>query len=66
MFVVRHTDNVGYDYNMGLSQRRAAAVVKEQKVNRSPPCPRHCVVFDNPKFDHQSIGNLDESDRTLI
>jgi OmpA-OmpF porin, OOP family len=30
MFVVGHTDNVGgYDYNMGLSQRRAAAVVKE-------------------------------------
>jgi OmpA-OmpF porin, OOP family len=30
MFVVGHTDNVGgYDYNMGLSQRRAVAVVKE-------------------------------------
>jgi OOP family OmpA-OmpF porin len=30
MYVVGHTDNVGgYEYNMGLSQRRAAAVVKE-------------------------------------
>jgi outer membrane protein OmpA-like peptidoglycan-associated protein len=29
-YVVGHTDNVGgYDYNVGLSQRRAAAVVKE-------------------------------------
>ena len=28
--MVGHTDNVGgYDYNMGLSERRAAAVVKE-------------------------------------
>jgi OmpA-OmpF porin, OOP family len=30
MYVVGHTDNVGgYEYNMGLSERRAAAVVKE-------------------------------------
>jgi OOP family OmpA-OmpF porin len=30
LYVVGHTDNVGgYDYNMGLSGRRAAAVVKE-------------------------------------
>jgi OOP family OmpA-OmpF porin len=30
LYVVGHTDNVGgYDYNLGLSQRRAAAVVKE-------------------------------------
>jgi OOP family OmpA-OmpF porin len=30
LYVVGHTDNVGgYEYNMGLSQRRAAAVVKE-------------------------------------
>jgi OmpA-OmpF porin, OOP family len=30
VYVVGHTDNVGdYDYNMGLSQRRAAAVVRE-------------------------------------
>jgi outer membrane protein OmpA-like peptidoglycan-associated protein len=30
LYVVGHTDNVGgYEYNMGLSQRRAASVVKE-------------------------------------
>jgi OOP family OmpA-OmpF porin len=30
LYVVGHTDNVGgYDYNVGLSQRRAAAVVQE-------------------------------------
>jgi OmpA-OmpF porin, OOP family len=30
LYVVGHTDNVGgYDYNIGLSQRRAAAVVQE-------------------------------------
>ncbi|HET8624495.1 MAG TPA: DUF4892 domain-containing protein [Gemmatimonadales bacterium] len=30
LYVVGHTDNVGgYEYNMGLSSRRAAAVVKE-------------------------------------
>jgi OmpA-OmpF porin, OOP family len=30
VYVVGHTDNVGgYEYNMGLSQRRAEAVVKE-------------------------------------
>ena len=30
LYVVGHTDNVGgYEYNMGLSERRAAAVVKE-------------------------------------
>ncbi|MGH7630728.1 MAG: OmpA family protein [Gemmatimonadales bacterium] len=30
LYVVGHTDNVGgYQYNMGLSERRAAAVVKE-------------------------------------
>ena len=30
MYVVGHTDNVGgYEYNMGLSERRAAAVVRE-------------------------------------
>ena len=30
LYVVGHTDNVGaYDYNIGLSERRAAAVVKE-------------------------------------
>ena len=30
LYVVGHTDNVGgFDYNMGLSQRRAAAVVRE-------------------------------------
>jgi OOP family OmpA-OmpF porin len=30
LYVVGHTDNVGgYDYNLGLSQRRAAAVVQE-------------------------------------
>jgi outer membrane protein OmpA-like peptidoglycan-associated protein len=30
LYVVGHTDNVGgYDYNVGLSQRRAVAVVQE-------------------------------------
>ena len=30
LFIVGHTDNVGaHDYNLGLSERRAAAVVKE-------------------------------------
>ena len=30
LHIVGHTDNVGaFDYNIGLSQRRAAAVVKD-------------------------------------
>ena len=34
LFVVGHTDNVGaHDYNLGLSERRAAAVVKELSTN---------------------------------
>jgi OmpA-OmpF porin, OOP family len=30
LYIVGHTDNAGaFDYNIGLSERRAAAVVKE-------------------------------------
>ena len=41
LYVVGHTDNVGgYDYNMGLSQRRAAAVVKELISRHGVPAAR--------------------------
>jgi outer membrane protein OmpA-like peptidoglycan-associated protein len=34
LYVVGHTDNVGgFDYNSGLSERRAVAVVKELTAN---------------------------------
>jgi OmpA-OmpF porin, OOP family len=41
LYVVGHTDNVGiYDYNMGLSQRRAAAVVGELTTKHGIPPTR--------------------------
>jgi OmpA-OmpF porin, OOP family len=41
MYVVGHTDNVGgYEYNLGLSSRRAAAVVKELTSNHGIEAPR--------------------------
>lgn len=41
MFVVGHTDNVGgFEYNMTLSQRRAAAVVSELTAKHGIPASR--------------------------
>lgn len=41
MYVVGHTDNVGgYEYNMGLSERRAAAVVRELTGKHGIPAAR--------------------------
>lgn len=41
LYVVGHTDNVGvYDDNMGLSQRRAAAVVTELTTKHGIPAAR--------------------------
>ena len=41
VYVVGHTDNVGgYEHNMGLSQRRAEAVVKELTTKYGIPATR--------------------------
>jgi outer membrane protein OmpA-like peptidoglycan-associated protein len=41
LYVVGHTDNVGgFDYNMGLAQRRAASVVKELTTRHGIPAAR--------------------------
>ena len=41
LYVVGHTDNVGgHDYNMNLSQRRAAAVVQELTAKHAVPAAR--------------------------
>ena len=41
LYIVGHTDNVGgFDYNVGLSERRAAAVVKELTAKHGIPATR--------------------------
>jgi OmpA-OmpF porin, OOP family len=49
VYVVGHTDNVGgYEYNMGLSQRRADAVVKELTSKHGVPATRLRAVGTGP------------------
>jgi OOP family OmpA-OmpF porin len=49
VYVVGHTDNVGgYEYNMGLSQRRAEAVVKELTTRHGIPATRLRAVGPGP------------------
>ena len=49
VYVVGHTDNVGgYEQNMGLSQRRAEAVVKELTTKHGIPATRLKAAGSGP------------------
>jgi OmpA-OmpF porin, OOP family len=49
VYAVGHTDNVGgHEYNMGVSQRRAEAVVKELTTKHGIPETRLRAVGTGP------------------